>query len=69
MRYAETHPMDACVQVLVRGIVQGVGFRTFIFSLTRKKSLRGRVLNNTTGVLIDVEGERAAIEQFINELK
>jgi hydrogenase maturation protein HypF len=64
-----TKPMDARVQILVRGIVQGVGFRPFIFSQARRRALKGRVLNNTTGVLIDIEGETSAIGQFIDELK
>lgn len=61
--------MDARVQILVRGIVQGVGFRPFVFSLARGRSLRGQVFNNTSGVLIDVEGEPGTIEQFIRDLK
>jgi hydrogenase maturation protein HypF len=55
--------------ILVRGVVQGVGFRPYVFSLARRRSLRGHVLNNATGVLIDVEGEENAIEQFINEIE
>ena len=56
--------MDARVQILVRGIVQGVGFRPFIFSEAQRRALKGRVLNNATGVLIDVEGELSAIGQL-----
>jgi hydrogenase maturation protein HypF len=61
--------MDARVQILVRGMVQGVGFRPFVYSLAKRQSLRGQVFNNTTGVFIDVEGEPGAIEQFIQEIK
>jgi hydrogenase maturation protein HypF len=61
--------MDARVQILVRGIVQGVGFRPFIFSQAKRRALKGRVLNNTTGVLIDVEGEMSDIGQFIDEIR
>jgi hydrogenase maturation protein HypF len=50
-------------------MVQGVGFRPFVFSLAKRRSLRGQVFNNTTGVLIDVEGESSTIEQFITEIK
>ncbi len=57
------------VQILVQGIVQGVGFRPFVFSLAKTKSLRGRVRNNPNGVLIDVEGDNDLIEQFICELQ
>ncbi len=61
--------MDARVQILVRGIVQGVGFRPFVFSLAKSRSLKGQVFNNTSGVLIDVEGESSTIRQFIADLK
>ncbi len=61
--------MTTRVQILVRGIVQGVGFRPFVFSLAKRRALRGRVLNNTTGVLIDVEGEGGQIEEFINDIR
>ena len=61
--------MDARVQILVRGIVQGVGFRPFIFSLAQRQSLKGQVCNNTSGVLIDIEGEANAIERFIAGIK
>jgi hydrogenase maturation protein HypF len=61
--------MDARVQILVRGIVQGVGFRPFIFSQAKRRALRGHVLNNTAGVLIDVEGEMSAIGQLIDEIR
>ncbi|HEV7904082.1 MAG TPA: carbamoyltransferase HypF [Pyrinomonadaceae bacterium] len=56
------------VQLLVRGIVQGVGFRPYVYSLARRNALRGQVLNNSTGVLIDVEGEERDIERFVDEL-
>jgi hydrogenase maturation protein HypF len=61
--------MTTRVQILVRGIVQGVGFRPFIFSRAKERELRGQVLNNTTGVLIDVEGESRQIEEFINDIR
>ena len=55
-------------QILVRGIVQGVGFRPYVYSLARRCVLRGRVFNNSSGVVIEVEGEAQAIEQFISDL-
>ncbi|HEY0407911.1 MAG TPA: carbamoyltransferase HypF [Pyrinomonadaceae bacterium] len=61
--------MPTRTQIIVRGIVQGVGFRPYIFSLARRRALKGQVLNNTTGVLIDVEGEGYSIDGFINEIK
>jgi hydrogenase maturation protein HypF len=61
--------MTTRVQIMVRGIVQGVGFRPYVCSLARQRALRGHVRNTTTGVLIDVEGEGGTIEQFITELR
>jgi hydrogenase maturation protein HypF len=61
--------MATRVQILVRGVVQGVGFRPYIFSLARRRDLHGQVFNNAAGVLIDVEGEKNDIEQFINEIE
>jgi hydrogenase maturation protein HypF len=69
MHNAENYAVATRVQILVRGIVQGVGFRPYVFSLARRRTLTGRVFNNTTGVLIDVEGDASTIEGFINELK
>jgi hydrogenase maturation protein HypF len=62
-------PMAKRVQILVRGIVQGVGFRPYIYSLAIQHSLKGQVLNNNQGVLIDVEGEAQTVEQFITKIK
>ncbi|MGH9839777.1 MAG: carbamoyltransferase HypF, partial [Blastocatellia bacterium] len=60
--------MATRTQILVRGIVQGVGFRPYVYSLASRRALRGRVFNNTAGVIIDVEGEAPAIEQFLSEI-
>jgi hydrogenase maturation protein HypF len=69
MSSIEQHPVTLRVQILVRGLVQGVGFRPFVYLQARRRELRGRVLNNTTGVLIDVEGEGGQIEAFINDIR
>jgi hydrogenase maturation protein HypF len=56
-------------QILIKGIVQGVGFRPFVFGLARENALRGHVLNNQAGVLVDVEGECHRIDRFIERIK
>ena len=53
----------------MRGIVQGVGFRPFVYSRASERALTGRVLNNAGGVLIDLEGQASAIDEFIRELE
>ena len=69
MRLAQQCPTLTRVRVQVRGIVQGVGFRPFVYSLARRHSLKGLVRNDTAGVLIEVEGDGDAIERFIEGLK
>jgi hydrogenase maturation protein HypF len=49
-------------------MVQGVGFRPFVFGLAHRRALKGQVLNNHIGVLIDIEGESSTIEHFIREM-
>src|ERR1043166_4909488 len=56
-------------QILVRGIVQGVGFRPFVFSHASRRSLSGCVLNNSAGVLIDLEGDASEIDNFVHDLE
>lgn len=56
-------------QILIKGIVQGVGFRPFVFGLARENSLRGHVLNNQAGVLVDIEGDTQRIDHFIERIK
>ncbi len=57
------------LEILVRGIVQGVGFRPFVYNLAKKLGLAGYVLNSSAGVLIEVEGDRAQIDRFVHQLK
>ncbi|MDD5223313.1 MAG: carbamoyltransferase HypF [bacterium] len=57
------------VHILVEGIVQGVGFRPFVYNLARKHGLSGWVLNDEKGVQIEVEGEKDIIQGFLSSLK
>ena len=54
--------------IKVAGIVQGVGFRPYIFRLADKLDLFGFVNNNSDGVLIEIEGLDKNIQQFIKTL-
>jgi hydrogenase maturation protein HypF len=55
-------------EIKVTGIVQGIGFRPFIYNLARSHSIRGWVLNNEKGVLIDAEAEDGNLDQFIQDI-
>jgi len=52
----------------ITGIVQGIGYRPFVYNLALAHSIRGWVLNNEKGVLIDAEGENEALDLFIEGL-
>ncbi|MCW2959091.1 MAG: (NiFe) hydrogenase maturation protein HypF, partial [Solirubrobacterales bacterium] len=51
----------------VEGIVQGVGFRPYVFRLADEHGLAGTVRNDARGVLVDVEGPAPAVDAFLRE--
>ena len=55
--------------VTVEGIVQGVGFRPFVYSLARRLDLGGFVQNQSGRVRIEVEGSPRSLERFVRELR
>ncbi len=57
------------VEVRVKGIVQGVGFRPFVYQKAHQQHLSGFILNDSNGVSIELEGENAAIERFLHALE
>jgi len=59
----------ARLKIAVRGAVQGVGFRPFVFRLAEELKLAGWVNNSPQGVFIEVEGPRAALEKFLLRLE
>lgn len=60
-------PQAAC-RVSVNGIVQGVGFRPFIYQLALDHQLMGQVANTATGVTILLEGPQACLDRFLADL-
>src|ERR1035437_9971943 len=53
----------------VRGIVQGVGFRPFVYKLAHSLGLTGYVFNSSSGVTIEIEGGEAKLHAFIETLQ
>lgn len=53
----------------MRGVVQGVGFRPFVFNLAEQQGLYGWVLNDSDGVEIEVEGPAARVAGFLTALR
>jgi hydrogenase maturation protein HypF len=55
-------------RIIISGRVQGIGFRPFIYRIGREHRLRGWVKNTQTSVIIEVEGDGNALEQFIADI-
>ncbi|MFN3337002.1 MAG: carbamoyltransferase HypF, partial [Thermomicrobium sp.] len=64
----ERPTQPAAYYIRVTGIVQGVGFRPFVYRLATTYGLSGWVANGEHGVEIVLEGNQAAIEAFLDEL-
>ena len=61
--------MANAYSIKIRGVVQGVGFRPFVYRLARANGLTGWVLNAEEGVEIHLEGEEQPLQVFLEELK
>ncbi|MER6954203.1 carbamoyltransferase HypF [Streptomyces sp. NPDC000618] len=55
-------------RVVVRGVVQGVGFRPYLYGLATELALVGHVTNTPEGVVAEVEGSFAAVAQFCDRI-
>jgi hydrogenase maturation protein HypF len=55
-------------QIAVSGIVQGVGFRPYIYRLATENQLAGTIRNTSSGVTIEVQGPQATVDDFISRL-
>jgi hydrogenase maturation protein HypF len=60
--------MDRACFIRVRGVVQGVGFRPFVYRLAQANTLQGWVLNAEAGVEIHLEGAERGLEAFVASL-
>jgi hydrogenase maturation protein HypF len=56
------------VEITIQGIVQGVGFRPFVYRLAKKHDLAGTILNSDQGVVIELEGNPSSIQLFLTTL-
>ncbi|MEJ2041357.1 MAG: Sua5/YciO/YrdC/YwlC family protein, partial [Desulfosarcinaceae bacterium] len=55
-------------RIEINGIVQGVGFRPFVFQLAARHALLGQVANTAEGVSLELEGPSRSIDAFIEDL-
>ncbi|RKZ31383.1 carbamoyltransferase HypF [bacterium] len=56
-------------EIRIKGIVQGVGFRPFVYRLAVRFGIKGNVLNDTEGVLVVAEGESKTLDNFIRAIR
>ena len=56
-------------RIRAQGVVQGVGFRPFVYALARRLGLAGSVANDSSGVIIEIEGEPSALLDFRARLR
>ncbi|YAI82678.1 MAG: carbamoyltransferase HypF [cyanobacterium endosymbiont of Rhopalodia sterrenbergii] len=57
------------LKLLIFGVVQGVGFRPFIYRLATELNLTGLVYNSASGVSIEVEGESKILKEFLSRVQ
>jgi len=61
-------PRRVAQQFWVRGVVQGVGFRPFVYNLALRQGITGWVRNTSAGLIAEVEGAGAAVDEFLEAL-
>ena len=69
MLHLERSPLETNRKLEITGVVQGVGFRPFVYQLAQRYDLKGFVENNSIGVTLEVEGNTHAIESFMKDLQ
>jgi hydrogenase maturation protein HypF len=57
------------LRITLRGAVQGVGFRPFVYRLATEMALTGWVVNSTAGLVVEVEGPSEVLERFAQRLE
>ncbi|HOJ31387.1 MAG TPA: carbamoyltransferase HypF [bacterium] len=57
------------IEIIITGVVQGVGFRPFVYRVARKHNIRGFVKNTIAGLIIEAEGKIENVENFLKEIK
>ncbi len=55
--------------IIIKGIVQGVGFRPHVYRLAMEYDLKGWVLNSSSGIFMEIEGEEQKLHHFMHRLQ
>ena len=56
------------VKLIVRGTVQGVGYRPFVYRCAVECGITGRVFNDAAGVIIEAFGEEPQVREFVDRI-
>ncbi len=65
---ADTVRVRRCT-ITIPGVVQGIGFRPFVYRMAMRHGLTGSVRNCLQGALVELEGNAAVLERFLDELQ
>jgi hydrogenase maturation protein HypF len=57
------------IKIKISGVVQGVGFRPFVYRVAKKLNLKGSVSNTSEGVIIYINADEKKLNDFINIIK
>ena len=57
------------VNLELKGILQGVGFRPFVYNLAQKHTVRGWVRNNGAGAEIEAEADSLSLDHFVSDIR
>ena len=68
-RFLGSRSVASRARIVVRGTVQGVGFRPHVYRLAQAHQLGGWVVNTTEGVVVDVEGDDDELASFVAEVR
>ncbi len=60
---------DQRLRIRIKGLVQGVGFRPFVFRLANELGLTGWIRNDDLGVIVEAEGNRIKLAQFLLRIR
>ena len=66
--FRHAFPLNRRIQIRLRGIVQGVGFRPFVHNLAARLGVSGFVRNTSSGLEIEAEADSAVIDRFVEDL-
>ena len=56
-------------RIIIKGTVQGVGFRPYVFNLAIAHDVKGSALNSSQGVIIEAEGVNSNVDAFLDDLR